>query len=311
MDWIKSHVTCIEIIEDDTPEYVYDLVMEDANTPYFFANDILVHNSCYFKTHASSTAQAIQIAKAIENVVNQSFPKFMMSAFLCTKENSNFIQAELDIISKNAIFVKKKMYIMDLIYKEGKEVSEVKIMGLQLKKTTIPKHIRKKLTSFILSVLREMNWRDTSEQIVEYKEYLNNTVKILDVGLPKAVKKVDEYTENYNSNNTTRLPGHVSASIFWNICLDQYGDKETQKITTGMKIKVYYLTKSFGRFKSIAVPTDLVELPKWFVDNFIQLIDRPKQTERLVDKTLEPILNAISYEIPTRKMLLYHDIMSD
>lgn len=289
-------------------------VAENIDGTYTYPSESTIYSdtdSCYFKTHATTTKEAIQIAKAVENKVNNSFPRFMSTAFLCNSNNNNYIKAELDIISKNSIFVKKKMYIMDLIYKEGKEISEVKIMGLQLKKTTIPKHIRKKLTSFILNVLRNVNWRETSEQIVEYKEYLNNTVKILDVGLPKAVKKVEEYTENYNLNSQTRLPGHVAASIFWNICLDEYNDKETQKITTGTKIKVYYLTKSFGRFKSIAVPTDLVELPKWFIDNFLQLIDRPKQTERLVDKTLEPILNAISYEIPTRKMLLYYDIMSD
>ena len=52
IDNIKNYdiveVTCVEQLEDFVDEYVYDLEMEDSNQPWFFANDILIHNSLYF-----------------------------------------------------------------------------------------------------------------------------------------------------------------------------------------------------------------------------------------------------------------------
>ena len=62
--------------------------------------------------------------------------------------------------------------------------------------------------------------------------------------------------------------------FFYNHCLEQYGDKESQRIVSGTKIKIFYLTKKFGRFKSIALPTDIRVLPSWFEEHFVELIDR-------------------------------------
>ena len=38
-----------------------------------------------------------------------------------------------------------------------------------------------------------------------------------------------------------------------------------------MKIKVFYLTRKIGRFKSIALPVDGENIPKWFMDEFVDL----------------------------------------
>ena len=57
--------------------YVYDVVMEDSDHPYFFANDILVHNSCYFLTRQDNKEDAVKRADEIAEVVNASFPEFM------------------------------------------------------------------------------------------------------------------------------------------------------------------------------------------------------------------------------------------
>jgi hypothetical protein len=76
-----------------------------------------------------------------------------------------------------------------------------------------------------------------------------------------------------------------------------------------MSYRTYYLEKSFGRFSSVAVPTDLLVIPDWFKENFIPIIDKDRQIGTLVDKTLTNICEAIGKQIPTDKAVLADEIL--
>lgn len=279
---------------------------------YLFPSESVIYgdtDSCYFKTHASSLPEAITIADTITKNVNAGFPKFITDSFMCHSDYNNFIKAEYEFISSRSIFVAKKLYLLHLVYKEGKETDKMKIMGLQIKKTTIPKPIRKKLAALMEQLLKGKSWIEIGKEIVEYKDKLMNMDDILKIGLPKGIKKIEEYTELFNADPTTNLPGHIAAAMFWNKCLDVYDDKDSVKITSGSKLKVFYLTKSFGRFKSIAVPTDTKKLPAWFVQHYLGLIDKSMQVNRLVDKPLKNIIKAIGQVIPTKKLLFVEELL--
>lgn len=293
-----------------TDDYVYDVVMFDSDSPYFVANDILVHNSVYFKTHTNGEEMCTRVASAVETKVNKSFSDYMSRAFLCNDEYNNLISAEQEIVSDRGIFVKKKHYMLHLVKDDGYDVDKMKIMGLPLKKTTVPKPIKVVLTKFMEELLKGRDWSEISRDLVDYRHSLKSTSNILDIGLPKGIQKVEEYTERYRANEPDlRLPGHVAASIFWNHCLEKYNDKESYPIKSGMKIKVFYFTKKFGKFKSIAIPTDTKTLPKWFVEHYEELVDREAQASRLVENTIKTILGAIDERMPTRKSLLFDDLV--
>jgi hypothetical protein len=90
--------------------------------------------------------------------------------------------------------------------------------------------------------------------------------------------------------------------------LKEYGDVDNMPISSGTKIKVYYLKKKIGKFSSIAIPTDMEVLPQWFIDNFIPKIDKDKQISRLVDNPLDNILKALDITSPTSQELHAHDL---
>ena len=75
MDTIELKIKSVEIIEN-SEDYVYDLVMEDEQFPFFFANDILVHNSCYFLTYAESNEDALFVGRYIQKAINKEFLDF-------------------------------------------------------------------------------------------------------------------------------------------------------------------------------------------------------------------------------------------
>ena len=266
-------------------------------------------DSVYFKTHGQNQKEATQIADAVADQVNASYQAFMQSAFLCNPGFDDIIKCGREVVSDRGIFVDKKRYVLHLVDLDGHIVDKMKIMGLELKKTTLPKPIAKKLSGYVERLLKGEDWDSIAADIVDFKVQLDETTDIMTIGLPKGVKGVEDYTKAWQLDGKTRLPGHVSASIMWNNQLDEHSDKESMRITSNMKIKVFYLTRTFGRFKSIAVPTDLTTLPPWFMKNFLPIIDRDAQLQRLVNDTLQHIFTAINREVPTRQSMFVNELL--
>ena len=77
------------------------------------------------------------------------------------------------------------MYIMHMDWFDGNEVDKMKVMGLQIKKTTIPKPIGIQLTKFIEELLKGEDWRDIQERIVAYKDSIVSRKMLWEIGLPK------------------------------------------------------------------------------------------------------------------------------
>lgn len=262
-------------------------------------------DSTYFKTHATNIEDAIKIADSVAEQVNASFPEFMRKAFLCTDGFDMLIQSGREVVADRGIFVDKKRYVLHVVDNEGQKVDKLKVMGLDTKKTTLPKEMQKKLNSFIERYLKGEEWGTIAKDVVDLKDELEHSNDIMVMGLPKGVKKVEHYSEQLSIyGEGTRLPGHVAASIFYNKCLEEFEDRESLPITSGMKIKVFYLKRPFGKFKSIALPTDAEFIPTWFKDNFVHLIDKDAQIERLVDNPLQNIIKAINQPIPTKQTLI-------
>lgn len=261
-------------------------------------------DSVYFKTHTNNKEQAVLVADAVAKGVNDSFQQFMQTAFLCTPGFDNLIKSAREIVSSRGIFVDKKRYTLHVVDKEGKSTDSLKTMGLELKKTTLPKPIAIKLTSFIERLLKREEWKTIAADIIEYKKQLIETAveDVTSIGLPKGVNGVEKYTQEYKTSGMgARLPGGAASAIHFNECLEKYGDKEQLPIVSGTKIKVFYLKSKCGKFTSIALPTDIEVIPKWFTEDFVPNIDKEKQLSRLVDNTLKHIFTAIGRDVPNEQ----------
>jgi DNA polymerase elongation subunit (family B) len=265
-------------------------------------------DSVYFGTHAKTKEEAILIADTVCEETNKTFDDFMRDTFLCTEGFDTIILAGREVVADRGIFVDKKRYILHLVDNEGEAVDKLKVMGLDTKKTTLPAEVSKELNHFVERLLKGEDWDVIANDIVDYKEQLRTTDDLMTIGLPKGVKKVEYYTDQYKIyGDGVRLPGHVAASIHYNKCLEEYEDHENLPITTGMKIKVFYLTSKYGRFHNIAIPTDTQKVPEWFLDHFT--VNRDAHIERLVDNPLNNIIKAIGKETPSRQSLMVEDLL--
>ncbi len=265
-------------------------------------------DSVYFETNTTDKKTAIEVADYVTAETNKTFKELMQNRFLCTEGFDNIIIAGREVVADRGIFVDKKRYVLHVVDNEGVATDKLKVMGLDTKKTTLPVEVSKRLNKYVERLLKGEEWDVLATDIVEYKEELRNTEDIMTIGLPKGVRKVEEYTDQYKIyGDGVRLPGHVAASIFYNECLKEYNDLDSLPIVSGMKIKVFYLTQKYGRFKSIALPTDIQQVPEWFLDHYA--VNKDMHIERLVDNPLNNIIKAIGKETPSKQSLVVGELL--
>lgn len=281
-------------------------VAEYIDGEYNMESDCIIYgdtDSVYFSTYQETKEEALKVANLACDYVNSSYPDFMENNFNCDEKHRVLQKAEQEIVSDNGLFIKKKYYILHLVYDEGEAVDKIKDMGVPIKKTTLPKEIKNKLRSYIERLLKGESWDIIGPEVVYFKDELKENKDILTLGLPKGIKNLETYTDNFNSDPTINLPGGHAAAIMWNKCLSSYNDLESPRITSGSKMYTFYLTKKIGRFKSIAVPKDIDVLPDWFIEHFEPIIDRNAQILRLVDRPMEIMISVAGIAVPTKKKL--------
>ena len=301
---------CAAVCEVLDGKYQKPLVTEEGIT-YKGTDYSVIYSdtdSAYFLTHCNNREEAIKVADHVCDYVNKTFKDFMQNTFFCNEGYDDLIRSGREIISDRGIFVEKKRYILHVVDQEGHQVDKLKIMGIDTKRTTLPKYVSDKINKFFERYLKGEDWESIAKDIIEFKEYLKTTDNLWAIGLPKNVNNLEEYTMEYQiKKENAKLPGHVAASIFYNICREKFGDKISQPIISGTKIMVFYLTKQYGKFKSLALPLDIEQIPQWFIENFE--IDREAHVKRLVDNPLENVLKAVGKKSPTKQSLFVDTLL--
>lgn len=250
---------------------------------------------------------AVKRADDIAQRVNASYPAFMEDSFLCTGDFRYMVKAAREVVSPRGIFVTPKRYVLWLANLDGQPVDKLKVMGLDTKKTILPKYIQVALNDFIERYLKGETWEQLQIDIVAFKNNMHK-LDLPELGLPKGVNNVESYSQIYETSGELdrHTPGHVRASILYNMMLEQYDDRVSMKISSGMKIKVFYLRRPIGKFKSIALPVDEDVTPEWFKT---MNIDVDLQIEKLVDNPLKNILKAINKVSPTNQSLFADSVL--
>ena len=310
-EWTKiSKIECLGEVDD----YVYDLSIENGD-PFFFANDVLVHNtdSCYFSAYPTLKEQiasgelewskelCIQLYDGIADQTNATFPAFMERAFHTPRRNGEIINAGRELIGDRSLFITKKRYAINIFDKEGKRQDingkrgTIKAMGLDLKRADTPKYVQKFLMDVLEMVLAGATREDIIAKIKEFKIELAKQ-ESWTKGSPKSVNKLTSYGEKETSSKTGKatMPGHVRAALNWNYLRRVNGDNYSMKIVDGMKIIVCKLRSNALNFTSIAYPVDELRLPKWFVE---LPFDDALMEDTLVDKKISNLLSVLNWDL--------------
>jgi len=272
-------------------------------------------DSCYYRClGATNKSEAIEIADAAAEGVNDTFPSFMRQAFNCQPEFDNLIKAGREIVGIRGLFQAKKKYMIKVVDLEGVEVDKMKSMGSEIKKSDTPKVIQKFLKTTVDMILDGRDYNAIADYVNQQRKHILTNLNMFNLGVAKQVNNLDKFTAEYNSPGSIRsdkggkltIPGHARAACNYNSLLNIF-DKGTKPIKSGDKILVYYLKKNQYEFDSIAFPAEMSSFPSWFNENFS--VDIKKTEDRMFDSKLAGIFSALGKDVPSPQSVLTNSIL--
>lgn len=316
-------LTRIKSIEriDSYDEYVYDVIMEDSSLPWFFANNVLVHNSCYFTMEGlvNNIDESIELANGIADYVNSTFDNFMKTSFNCQDDYLGLIKVAREIVAHSGIFQAKKKYMLALADKEGKRVNqgdddELKTMGSDIKLSSTPDIIKEFLKKIVMSILYDVPKENINQMVIDFRNSLhcNDSINPLDIATIMNVKELDEYQMKWEliehtGKGKVTIPAHVRAAINFNHFIKKNQFHFEQELISGNKVKVVWLKENPYNFNAIAFSSDEERFPEWFKQYFEPDIDLLEQ--KLVDQKLDNIFVALNWMVPTQQSMLMSSLL--
>ena len=268
-------------------DYVYDISMKDKMYPWFYGNNILVHNSAYFSVYEAfkdqfekqtahmSRDSAIELYDDISMQTNETFPDFMDERFNTGIENGSVIKAGRENLAEYSLFIKKKRYAMYLYEKDGyrQDVNgkpgKLKAMGIEIKRSDTPKEIQDALKNGLDIILNG----GTEDEMLKYFKEFKDGYKAKEpwkMGRPSGANAVAYYSNLHKryvegtDKKKPHIPGQIMGAIAWNELCDIHDEDHLDRITDGSKVVTCKLIRNDYGYNSISYLTDQTVFPEWF-----------------------------------------------
>jgi DNA polymerase elongation subunit (family B) len=259
----------------------------DTDSIYLTLED-LVEKVCEGKT----TEQKI---KYMDKICEDIFQPFIDSTYQKLADYMNAyaqkMQMKREVLADKGIWTAKKRYILNVHNSEGVQYAKpkLKVMGLEMVKSSTPAVIRDKLKSSI-EVILEGDQKQLHKYIQDFrKEFVKLPVE--EIAFPRGVNGIKTYAGSPIYAKGT--PIHVRGALLFNHHCKRFGiDKKYQAIRDGDKIKFVYVRKP-NPFQEdvIAFPE---ELPTEF--GIHSFIDYDLQFEKVFLDPLQTVIDPLGWK---------------
>lgn len=284
--WMANKLNAFmnKTLKTDNADYV---VAIDTDSIYLTLEE-LVERTCEGK----STEQKI---KFMDKICEDVFQPFIDSGYQELADYMNAysqkMQMKREVLADKAIWTAKKRYVINVHNSEGVqyEKPKIKVMGLEMVKSSTPAVIRDKLKDS-LQVILSGDEKKLHSYVTEFK---NEFIKlpIEDIAFPRGVNGMKQYAGSPIYAKGT--PIHVRGSLLYNHYTKKLGlDRKYQAIRDGDKIKfVYVKTPNPLQEDIISFPQ---QLPKEF--GLEPYIDYDKQFEKVFLDALQIVIEPLGWK---------------
>ena len=201
------------------------------------------------------------------------------------------MQMKREGLSDKGIWTAKKRYILNVYNNEGVQYAEpqLKVMGLEMVKSSTPSAIREKMKETITLMVR-----GTESDVQDFIESFRKEFKTLppeEISFPRGLNGLKEYSDSVMMYKKG-TPIHVKGAILYNHYLKQKGlTKQYPLIQEGEKLKFTYL-KQPNPIKDTVISYP-VRLPKEL--GLHDFIDYDTQFEKAYLEPIKLILEQIGW----------------
>jgi DNA polymerase elongation subunit (family B) len=211
---------------------------------------------------------------------------------------SQKMQMKREVLADKGIWTAKKRYILNVHNSEGVqyEKPKIKVMGLEMVKSSTPAVIRDKLRDSIEVILKG-NQTNLQTYIMEFRKEFDK-LPVEDIAFPRGVNGIKQYAGS--PIYTKGTPIHVRGALLFNHYTKKFGlDKKYQPIRDGDKIKFVYVRKPNPFQEDVIAFTQ--ELPKEF--ELESYIDYDKQFEKVFLDALQIVIEPLGWNTSEQSSL--------
>lgn len=237
-----------------------------------------------------------------------AYVKKVLSDYAKANNTDNFLDFELETIAENAIWVAKKKYVQNIIWKDGKDydnLSYIKTTGLEIIQSSTPAFCREKLieaVKFIFSK-KKLSIKDNPEFIALIKE-VKREFKLCNIEKISMSRGISDYRKFVVDDVDEMVLGkgcpiHVRAGAHHNYLLNQHKLKgKYELITGGNKVKWYHAKDEFCdvfAFKPNSYPMEFA--PKMDIERQFQATILDPLNRIVVPAGFPPLNPSLAYTI--------------
>ena len=231
----------------------------------------------------------------IQPYINQGYQELALYVHAYAQK----MRMKREALSDKGIWTAKKRYILNVYNNEGVQYNEpdMKVMGLEMVKSSTPSVIREKMKETIKLIVRS-----TESDVQEFIEKFKNEFKSLppeEVAFPRGINGLKDYSDSANLYKKG-TPIHVRGAILYNYMMKEKDlTKSYPLIQEGEKLKFTYLkTPNPLKEDVISFP---VRLPKEF--GLHEYVNYDLQFEKAFIEPIKVILNCIGWQTEKQSSL--------
>ena len=271
------------------------IVLIDTDSVVLSLED-LINKVCPNKTTEEKIQYMDEVAeKIIQPVIDKSYQE--LATYMNAYEQK--MQMKRENLVDVMVSVSKKRYVMSVYNSEGVQYKEpqLKIMGLQMVKSSTPAIIRTKLKESLPTILYGTE-SDVQQYVLKFKEEFMK-LKPEEIAFPRSINDLETY-KDVSSIYKKATPIHVRGALLYNHYVKACElTSKYQLIQAGDKIKFLYLR----------VPNILAEDCVSFVDQLppeFELtsdVDYHKMFEKTFEDAVQNILDALGWSTTAKASL--------
>jgi DNA polymerase elongation subunit (family B) len=233
--------------------------------------------------------------KFMDKICEEVFQPFIDSGYQELSEYMNAYSQKMvmkrEVLADKGIWTAKKRYVLNVHNSEGVQFAKpkVKVMGLEMVKSSTPAVIRDKLKESI-DVILLGDQKVLHKYVMDFKKEFEK-LPVAEIAFPRGVNGIKQYAGSPVYAKGT--PIHVRGALLFNHHCKRFGiDKRYQPIRDGDKIKfVYVKTPNPLQEDVIAFPQ---VLPKEF--GLDEYIDYDKQFEKVFLDALQIVIEPLGWK---------------
>ena len=254
-----------------------NIIISDTDSVYICLGPILDHmrSQGIEIDNTNKNEIILKLANQIQNEANADLNRVCKSLYNIKPDTHHF-QLKQEVICAGVLTTGKRRYAMYVTNKEGVDVDELDMKGIELMKSNINKLFKKFGENFIKDILFGKPQEEIDSSIVNfYKSLKTLDPKVL--GKPMGVKQITNYqvkatTGEIFSRFKLKAPFNTKAAVRYNDLLKfKKLDKKYESIIEGDKLFIINLKQNPFNIETIGIPNaqvppEIEEFVKTYID---------------------------------------------